>query len=52
MTMTDDPFLATDHGAVAPAMPPPGFDGSEEEWNTRVDLAACTGSSPTTGGTI
>jgi ribulose-5-phosphate 4-epimerase/fuculose-1-phosphate aldolase len=41
MTMTDDPFLATDHGAVAPAMPPPGFDGSEEEWNTRVDLAAC-----------
>ena len=41
MTMTDDPFLATDHGAVAPAAPPPGFDGSEQEWNTRVDLAAC-----------
>jgi ribulose-5-phosphate 4-epimerase/fuculose-1-phosphate aldolase len=41
MTMTDDPFLATDHGEVAPAVPPPGFDGSEQEWNTRVDLAAC-----------
>jgi ribulose-5-phosphate 4-epimerase/fuculose-1-phosphate aldolase len=41
MTMTNDPFVSMDLGAVVAAVPPPGFEGSEAEWNTRVDLAAC-----------
>jgi ribulose-5-phosphate 4-epimerase/fuculose-1-phosphate aldolase len=41
MTMTEDPFSAVDATALAPEEPPPGFEGSAGEWNTRVDLAAC-----------
>jgi len=41
MTVTDDPFAAIDPRAMAPSVPPSGFGGSEEEWSTRVDLAAC-----------
>jgi ribulose-5-phosphate 4-epimerase/fuculose-1-phosphate aldolase len=41
MTITNDPFIGVDPTAVVAAEPPPGFDGSEAEWNTRVDLAGC-----------
>jgi ribulose-5-phosphate 4-epimerase/fuculose-1-phosphate aldolase len=40
MTVTNDPLLIGDPTAVTPD-PPPGFEGGEAEWNTRVDLAAC-----------
>jgi ribulose-5-phosphate 4-epimerase/fuculose-1-phosphate aldolase len=41
MTVTNDPLLSRDATIVAPDSPPPGFEGGEAEWNTRVDLAAC-----------
>jgi ribulose-5-phosphate 4-epimerase/fuculose-1-phosphate aldolase len=41
VTMTNDPLLSTDPSAVAPDVAPPGFEGSQAEWNIRVDLAAC-----------
>jgi ribulose-5-phosphate 4-epimerase/fuculose-1-phosphate aldolase len=39
--MTNDPFVSSDPAAVGPDSPPAGFEGSQAEWNTRVDLAAC-----------
>ena len=51
MTMTNDPFVSSDSAVPVPDSPPAGFEGSQAEWNTRVDLAACTGSSPITAGT-
>jgi ribulose-5-phosphate 4-epimerase/fuculose-1-phosphate aldolase len=39
--MTNDPGVSMDPSAVAPDVAPPGFEGSSEEWSTRVDLAAC-----------
>ena len=41
MTTTNDPLLRTDPGAVALDAAPAGFEGSQAEWNVRVDLAAC-----------
>ena len=41
VTTTNDPVLSTDPLAVALDAAPPGFEGSQAEWNTRVDLAAC-----------
>jgi ribulose-5-phosphate 4-epimerase/fuculose-1-phosphate aldolase len=41
VTLTNDPFVSLDPTAVATYAPPAHFDGSEAEWNVRVDLAAC-----------
>ncbi len=41
MTMTNDPFVSSDSAVPVPDSPPAGFEGSQAEWNTRVDLAAC-----------
>jgi ribulose-5-phosphate 4-epimerase/fuculose-1-phosphate aldolase len=41
VTTTSDALLSVDPAAVAPAEAPSGFEGSQAEWNSRVDLAAC-----------
>jgi ribulose-5-phosphate 4-epimerase/fuculose-1-phosphate aldolase len=40
VTTTNDPLLSTDPSTVAPDVAPPGFEGSQAEWEARVDLAA------------